>query len=60
MIMLADQVLDPGGHYYVTEVYPQPGDEVITVLMVPVWWRNISFVPVVPHQPSRHLRRYCL
>ena len=33
-------------HYHLLEVYPQPDDEVVSLIMAPRWWRRSALVPI--------------
>ena len=47
MARISEAVLDADTRDYLTEVYPQPDDEMITVLLVPLWWRSPSTLPIL-------------
>ena len=44
---LNDAILRGDDYWYITEVYPQPDDQVVSVVVMPKWWRRTNFTAVV-------------
>ena len=55
---ISEQLLEGDTHHNVVEVFPQPDDSVITVLMVPIWWKHRQHVLVAIDPSELHRPLY--